>query len=166
MIIPTPVSLNSYGIWPHSRKKNVGYGWHVSEKERKSRNLGWGIFMATYWRRGQVFLIGGPALKWESVRPISSYYYRGFKKFWGGQGITCLRPCTCTTQTHDFSIPTSFDSNKLCHATLSYADVSSWKEILPPICSISEAPIFQAWYLVACIQALAPTLMKTPRTPS
>lgn len=32
-------------------------------KKRKSRNLGWGIFMATYWRRGQVFLIGGPALK-------------------------------------------------------------------------------------------------------
>ena len=63
-------------------------------KKMKSRNLGWGIFMATYWR-GQVFLIGGPALKWESVKPISSYYYRGFKKIWGGgggQGITCLRP--------------------------------------------------------------------------
>ena len=32
-------------------------------KKMKSKNLEWGIFMATYWRRGQVFHIGGPALK-------------------------------------------------------------------------------------------------------
>ena len=71
MIIPTPIqhkSLNSYGIWPHSRKKKMWDIADVLEKERKvkkmkSKNLEWGIFMATYWRRGRVFLIGGPALK-------------------------------------------------------------------------------------------------------
>lgn len=37
-------------------------------------------------------------------------------------------PCsssTCTTRTQDFPIPASCDPNKLCHATLSYADSSS-----------------------------------------
>lgn len=37
-------------------------------------------------------------------------------------------PCsssTCTTRTRDLTIPASCDSNKLCHATLSYADLSS-----------------------------------------
>lgn len=37
-------------------------------------------------------------------------------------------PCsssTCTTRTRDLTIPASCDSNKLCHATLSYADSSS-----------------------------------------
>ncbi|KAF8397453.1 hypothetical protein HHK36_016370 [Tetracentron sinense] len=37
-------------------------------------------------------------------------------------------PCsssTCTTRTRDFPIPTSCDPNKLCHATLAYADASS-----------------------------------------
>jgi len=66
------------GIWLTCLRE-----WKEKSKKMKSRNLGWGIFMATYWRRGQVFLIGGSALKWESVRPISSYYYRGFKNFWG-----------------------------------------------------------------------------------
>lgn len=32
---------------------------------------------------------------------------------------------TCTTQTRDFPIPASCDSNNHCHATLSYADFSS-----------------------------------------
>ncbi|ONI03462.1 hypothetical protein PRUPE_6G258100 [Prunus persica] len=37
-------------------------------------------------------------------------------------------PCsssTCTTRTQDLTIPASCDSNKLCHAILSYADASS-----------------------------------------
>ncbi|XP_010256866.1 PREDICTED: aspartic proteinase PCS1-like [Nelumbo nucifera] len=37
-------------------------------------------------------------------------------------------PCTspiCTTRTRDFTIPVSCDPKKLCHATLSYADMSS-----------------------------------------
>ncbi|MED6158575.1 Glutathione gamma-glutamylcysteinyltransferase 1 [Stylosanthes scabra] len=37
-------------------------------------------------------------------------------------------PCSsslCKTRTRDFPIPVSCDSNKLCHATLSYADASS-----------------------------------------
>ncbi|XP_019412745.1 PREDICTED: aspartic proteinase PCS1-like [Lupinus angustifolius] len=38
--------------------------------------------------------------------------------------IKCSSP-TCMTQTRDFPIPASCDSNKLCHATLSYADSSS-----------------------------------------
>lgn len=38
--------------------------------------------------------------------------------------ISCSSP-TCTTQTRDFPIPASCDSNNLCHATLSYADSSS-----------------------------------------
>ncbi|KAJ7950286.1 aspartic proteinase PCS1 [Quillaja saponaria] len=38
--------------------------------------------------------------------------------------VPCSSP-TCTTQTRDFPIPASCDSNKLCHATLSYADSSS-----------------------------------------
>nr|POF08822.1 aspartic proteinase pcs1 [Quercus suber] len=38
--------------------------------------------------------------------------------------IPCSSP-TCTTQTQDFPIPASCDNNKLCHATLSYADASS-----------------------------------------
>ncbi|KAI9072719.1 hypothetical protein K1719_045320 [Acacia pycnantha] len=38
--------------------------------------------------------------------------------------ISCSSP-TCTTQTRDFPIPASCDSNNLCHATLSYADFSS-----------------------------------------
>ncbi|XP_028773048.1 aspartic proteinase PCS1-like isoform X1 [Neltuma alba] len=38
--------------------------------------------------------------------------------------ISCSSP-TCTTQTRDFPIPASCDSNHLCHATLSYADSSS-----------------------------------------
>lgn len=38
--------------------------------------------------------------------------------------INCSSP-TCTTQTRDFPIPTSCDSNKHCHATLSYADATS-----------------------------------------
>ncbi|KAL1808175.1 hypothetical protein DCAR_0727582 [Daucus carota subsp. sativus] len=38
--------------------------------------------------------------------------------------INCSSPA-CTTQTRDFPIPTSCDSNKHCHATLSYADATS-----------------------------------------
>ncbi|XP_004302769.1 PREDICTED: aspartic proteinase PCS1 [Fragaria vesca subsp. vesca] len=38
--------------------------------------------------------------------------------------IPCSSP-TCTTRTRDLSIPASCDSNKLCHATLTYADFSS-----------------------------------------
>ncbi|KAJ8754238.1 hypothetical protein K2173_002138 [Erythroxylum novogranatense] len=38
--------------------------------------------------------------------------------------VPCSSP-TCTTRTRDFTIPASCDSNKLCHATLSYADASS-----------------------------------------
>lgn len=38
--------------------------------------------------------------------------------------ITCSSP-TCMTQTQDFPIPASCDSNQHCHATLSYADASS-----------------------------------------
>ncbi|KAL6574702.1 Glutathione gamma-glutamylcysteinyltransferase 1 [Orobanche minor] len=38
--------------------------------------------------------------------------------------VSCSSP-TCTTQTHDFSIPASCDSKNLCHAILSYADASS-----------------------------------------
>ncbi|GAB4833841.1 Glutathione gamma-glutamylcysteinyltransferase 1 [Ancistrocladus abbreviatus] len=38
--------------------------------------------------------------------------------------ISCSSP-TCTTRTRDFTIPVSCDSNKLCHTTLSYADMSS-----------------------------------------
>lgn len=38
--------------------------------------------------------------------------------------ISCSSPI-CMTQTRDFPIPASCDSNKLCHATLSYADSSS-----------------------------------------
>ncbi|XP_074348923.1 aspartic proteinase PCS1-like [Apium graveolens] len=38
--------------------------------------------------------------------------------------VNCSSP-TCTTQTRDFPIPTSCDSNKHCHAMLSYADATS-----------------------------------------
>lgn len=38
--------------------------------------------------------------------------------------VNCSSP-TCTTQTRDLPIPTSCDSNKHCHATLSYADATS-----------------------------------------
>lgn len=38
--------------------------------------------------------------------------------------VPCSSP-TCTDQTRDFPIPASCDNNKLCHATLSYADFSS-----------------------------------------
>ncbi|KAK4431142.1 Aspartic proteinase PCS1 [Sesamum alatum] len=38
--------------------------------------------------------------------------------------IPCSSP-TCTTRTRDFTVPVSCDSNKLCHAILSYADASS-----------------------------------------
>ncbi|CAN7037208.1 unnamed protein product [Brassica rapa subsp. trilocularis] len=38
--------------------------------------------------------------------------------------IPCSSP-TCRTRTRDFLIPASCDSDKLCHATLSYADASS-----------------------------------------
>ncbi|KAK6942982.1 Xylanase inhibitor, C-terminal [Dillenia turbinata] len=40
------------------------------------------------------------------------------------QPINCSSS-TCTTQTRDFPIPASCDSNNHCHATLSYADFSS-----------------------------------------
>ncbi|GMH10168.1 hypothetical protein Nepgr_012009 [Nepenthes gracilis] len=38
--------------------------------------------------------------------------------------ISCSSP-TCTTRTRDFSVPASCDTNKLCHASLAYADMSS-----------------------------------------
>lgn len=38
--------------------------------------------------------------------------------------VPCSSP-TCRTRTRDFSVPVSCDRNKLCHATLSYADASS-----------------------------------------
>ena len=35
----------------------------------KSKNLGWAIFMAMYWRRGQVFSHRGLALKRDPFLP-------------------------------------------------------------------------------------------------
>ena len=90
---------NGYRIWSHSRgKKNVRYGWHVSEEVRKnqkmkSKDLWWGIFM-TNILEWPSFFHGRPALKWEGVRSISSYYYIELKKkilgAWSPQRIMCL----------------------------------------------------------------------------
>ena len=62
----------------------------------ESRNLGWGIFMATYCRRGQVFLIGGQLLNekvWDLLLPAIIEVLKNFGGGpWPPQSITCLRP--------------------------------------------------------------------------
>lgn len=116
LVLPLMIQETGSGSWPGELNKL---------KFQHNVTLTVSLSVGTPQQNVTMVLDTGSELSWlqchktEKARPIfdptrSSTY----------MPINCSSP-TCTTQTRDFPIPTSCDSNKHCHATLSYADATS-----------------------------------------